>query len=105
MAKKKKKPRLRVTKEARRRARLGIGLPPAERTIPDKREKPGKHKDTLGDLLLTECAAIGSATFTAVTGFLECLRVTALRLSSQVRPANTIHPAAYFLMRRCSFEI
>jgi hypothetical protein len=44
---KKRKPRLRVEKEARRRARLGIGMPPAERTIPDKRQKPPKHKKTL----------------------------------------------------------
>jgi ribosomal protein L44E len=40
----KKKRRLRVEKEARRRARLGIGMPPAGRVIPDKREKPVKHK-------------------------------------------------------------
>lgn len=39
-----KKQKLRVAKEARRRARLGIGLPPAERIIPDKRRKPPKHK-------------------------------------------------------------
>jgi hypothetical protein len=45
-----KKPRLKVTKEARRRARLGIGLPPPERTIPNKRFKPPKHKKTLLDL-------------------------------------------------------
>jgi hypothetical protein len=48
---KKKKDRLRVGKEARRRARVGIGLPPPERTIPNKREKTAKHKKTLGDLL------------------------------------------------------
>jgi len=46
-----KKPRLKVAKEARRRARLGIGLPPVERTIPNKREKPPKHKKTMGELL------------------------------------------------------
>jgi len=46
-----KKDRLRVPKEARRRARLGIGLPPVDRTIPNKRDKPPKHKKTLGDLL------------------------------------------------------
>jgi hypothetical protein len=54
---KKKKPRLRVHKEARRRARLGIGLPPPERTIPNKRDKsgkPAKHKRTLGDLVAPE---------------------------------------------------
>ena len=39
-----KKPRLRVTKEARRRARLGVGMPPPERTILNKRLKPPKHK-------------------------------------------------------------
>ena len=51
---KKKKPRIKIPKEARRRARLGIGLPPPERTIPDKREKPKKHKETFGDLLSGE---------------------------------------------------
>ena len=57
MAKRKKKDRLRVGKEARRRARLGIGLPPPERTIPNKREqagKPAKHKETIRDLLNRE---------------------------------------------------
>ena len=46
-----KKPRLKVAKEARRRARLGIGSPPTERTISNKREKPPKHKKTLRDFL------------------------------------------------------
>jgi len=41
---KKKRDRLRVHKEARRLARLGLGMPPTERTIPDKRRKPAKHK-------------------------------------------------------------
>jgi hypothetical protein len=53
----KKKDRLIVGKEARRRARLGIGLPPPARTIPNKRDKSGKrakHKKTLGDLLVRE---------------------------------------------------
>ncbi len=36
-----------VGKEARRRARLMAGLPPAERVIPDKRRKPPKHKKKL----------------------------------------------------------
>ena len=40
----KKKPKLRVGKEARRRARLGIGMPPPARVIADKRSKPPKHK-------------------------------------------------------------
>jgi len=44
---KKKKDRLRVHKEARRLARLGVGMPPTERTIPDKRQKPAKHKKKL----------------------------------------------------------
>jgi hypothetical protein len=46
----KKKSRWRVGKEARRRARLGIGMPPPERTIPDKRQKPPKHKKSPLDL-------------------------------------------------------
>jgi len=45
-----KKPRFKVPKEARRRARLGIGLPPPARTIPNKRFKPPKHKKPLLDL-------------------------------------------------------
>lgn len=40
----KKKQRLRVEKEARRRARQGIGMPPPERVIVEKRHKPAKHK-------------------------------------------------------------
>jgi hypothetical protein len=47
---KKNKPRICIEKEARRRARTGIGLPPPERTIPNKRDKAEKHKKTLGDL-------------------------------------------------------
>jgi mRNA-degrading endonuclease toxin of MazEF toxin-antitoxin module len=43
----KKKDRLRVHKEARRLARLGVGMPPTERTIPDKRLKVPKHKKKL----------------------------------------------------------
>jgi hypothetical protein len=46
----KKKPRFTVGKEARRRARLGIGMPPPERTIPDKRQKPPKHRKPPLDL-------------------------------------------------------
>jgi hypothetical protein len=44
---KKKKSKFRVEKEARRRARLGVGMPPTERTIADKRFRPPKHKATL----------------------------------------------------------
>jgi hypothetical protein len=44
---KKKKDQLRVHKEARRLARLGVGMPPTERTIPDKRHKAPKHKKKL----------------------------------------------------------
>jgi len=43
MARKKQR-RFRVEKEARRRARLGAGTPPAARVIQDKRDKPPKHK-------------------------------------------------------------
>ncbi|MGH9736510.1 MAG: hypothetical protein ACRD8A_18215 [Candidatus Acidiferrales bacterium] len=38
---------MRVAKEAKRRARSGIGLPPPERVIIDKRLKPAKHKKPL----------------------------------------------------------
>jgi hypothetical protein len=44
---KRKKTPWKVGKEARRRARLGIGTPPAERVITDKRLKPPKHKKPL----------------------------------------------------------
>jgi hypothetical protein len=45
----KKKSKWRVATEARRRARLGAGLPPPERTIPNKRDKPPKYKKPLVD--------------------------------------------------------
>jgi hypothetical protein len=51
MARRKKKPRLKVATEARRRARLGIGSPPPERVIVEGRNKPAKHKKTLSKLL------------------------------------------------------
>jgi len=51
MPSRKKKSKFKVAKEAKRRARLGIGLPPPERVIVEKRYKPPKHKKTLGDLL------------------------------------------------------
>lgn len=47
--KRKKKLRWRVAKEAKRRARLGVGLPPPERLIVDKRLRPPKHKKLLTD--------------------------------------------------------
>ena len=40
----KKKSRFKVPKEARRRARLDIGMPPPARVIQEKRDKPLKHK-------------------------------------------------------------
>ena len=36
-----------VGKEARRRARMQIGRPPAEKIVPDKRKKPPRHKKRL----------------------------------------------------------
>jgi hypothetical protein len=45
----KNKSKFKVSTEARRRARLGIGLPPPERTIPNKRDKPQKYKKPLID--------------------------------------------------------
>jgi hypothetical protein len=46
-----KKPRLKIPKEARRRARAGIGLPPPERVIVEKRHKPPKHKKSVVELI------------------------------------------------------
>jgi hypothetical protein len=51
---KKKKSKFKVGTEARRRARLGIGLPPPERTITEKRLKKPKHKKSLKELLVEE---------------------------------------------------
>jgi hypothetical protein len=47
---KKKRDRLKIHKEARRLARRGLGMPPTERTIPDKRSKPVKHKKKITDI-------------------------------------------------------
>lgn len=47
----KRKPRFKVPKEARRRARLGVGMPPPGRTIINKRLKPPKHKKPPAALL------------------------------------------------------
>jgi hypothetical protein len=47
----KKKTKWRVGKEARRRARLGIGMPPPARVIVDKRDKPPKHNKKPLDLI------------------------------------------------------
>ncbi len=47
MARSKYGKKYRVGKEARRRARERLGLPPAERIIPDKRRKAPKHKKRL----------------------------------------------------------
>jgi hypothetical protein len=51
MPPKKKKTPFKAGKEARRRARLGVGMPPPERLIPDKRTKPAKHKKSAAELL------------------------------------------------------
>jgi hypothetical protein len=45
----KKKIGIKIEKEARRRARAGIGMPPVGRLIPDKRRKAPKHKKSLQD--------------------------------------------------------
>jgi hypothetical protein len=50
MAPKKRKPKFTAAKEAKRRARLAAGTPPAARVIPDKRRKPPKHKAKLEHL-------------------------------------------------------
>jgi len=46
-----KKSKFKVAKEAKRRARIGVGLPPPERVIVEKRHKPPKHKKPLPALL------------------------------------------------------
>jgi hypothetical protein len=51
---KKKKSKFKIGTEARRRARLGIGLPPPERTITEKRLKKPKHKKKLEDLVVED---------------------------------------------------
>jgi hypothetical protein len=51
---KKKKSKFTIATEARRRARLGIGLPPPERTITEKRSKKPKHKKKLEDLVVED---------------------------------------------------
>jgi hypothetical protein len=48
-ARRKKKDKLRAHKEAKRRARMGVGMPPPERVIIDKRLKPEKHKKRIDD--------------------------------------------------------
>lgn len=50
MQKAKGKPKFTAAKEAKRRARLAAGTPPAARVIPDKRRKPSKHKPKLEEL-------------------------------------------------------
>jgi hypothetical protein len=50
----KKKSRFKASTEARRRARLGIGQPPPERTIPNKRDKPPRYKKPLVETILEE---------------------------------------------------
>jgi len=42
-----RKKRIHLAKETRARARQALGLPPAERIVPDKRLKPPKHKKKL----------------------------------------------------------
>jgi hypothetical protein len=53
-SKQRKRTKLKVAKEAKRRARAGVGLPPPARVIAEKRDRPPKHKPTLSDLLREE---------------------------------------------------
>jgi hypothetical protein len=46
-----KKPVFKVATEARRRARLGLGAPPPERVIVEKRHKPPKHKKSVATVI------------------------------------------------------
>jgi hypothetical protein len=45
----KRKRKLDIGAETRRRAREKVGPPPAERVIPDKRRKPPKHRKKVID--------------------------------------------------------
>jgi hypothetical protein len=47
----KKRPNFKASTEARRQARVSAGTPPAERIIPDKRDRAAKHKRGLKELL------------------------------------------------------
>jgi hypothetical protein len=42
-----RKKKFSVPKEAKRRARAALGTPPSTRVVPDKRNKPAKHKAKL----------------------------------------------------------
>jgi hypothetical protein len=39
-----KKDKIRPHKEAKRKARTVVGMPPPARVVPEKRDKPEKHK-------------------------------------------------------------
>ena len=47
MAKAKKQKSFSAPKQARKRSREVLGAPPATRVIPDRRDKPPKHKKPL----------------------------------------------------------
>ena len=47
MARSRKKRKIHIGKEARRRARDVVGMPPVERVIIERRFKPPKHKKKL----------------------------------------------------------
>jgi hypothetical protein len=42
-----KKDKIRPHKEAKRKARAVVGMPPPARVVPEKRDKPEKHKKRL----------------------------------------------------------
>jgi hypothetical protein len=54
MARKKKAKRFRAVQAVKELARERIGTPPAEKAIPHRKDKPDKHKVTLGKLLTEE---------------------------------------------------
>jgi hypothetical protein len=43
--------KFKASKEARRVARETIGIPPAQKVVPDKRRRPPKHKKTARELI------------------------------------------------------
>ena len=51
MARKKKPKRFQAVTAVKELARERLGTPPAEKIVVDKKQKPEKHKPTLGKLL------------------------------------------------------
>ncbi|HVI09008.1 MAG TPA: hypothetical protein VND65_12030 [Candidatus Binatia bacterium] len=51
MTRRKKRKPFQAVKAVKELARERVGAPPAKKVVPDKKNKPEKHKPTLGKLL------------------------------------------------------